>query len=80
MGDPHAMVSTLVPDYWETRLHCCWKDRNSILVTQWGTLERSGGWEKLSSPSTRSRNWIAVKGESGEECVFDGLGAFHVRT
>lgn len=32
------------------------------------------GRRKLSSPSTRLRNWRAVKGEPGEECVLIDVG------
>jgi hypothetical protein len=34
------------------------------------------GRRKLSSPSTRLRNWIAVRGDPGEECVFIDWGLF----
>lgn len=34
------------------------------------------GRRKLSSPSTRLRNWMAVRGEPGDECVFIDCGLF----
>lgn len=34
------------------------------------------GRRKLSSPSMRLRNWIAVRGEPGDECVFIDCGLF----
>jgi hypothetical protein len=37
-------------------------------------LKGEAGRRKLSSPSTRLRNWRAVKGEPGEECVLIDWG------
>jgi len=34
------------------------------------------GRRKLSSPSMRLRNWMAVRGEPGDECVFIDCGLF----
>ena len=39
-------------------------------------LRGVAGRRKLSSPSTRLRNWRAVKGEPGEECVLIDWGLF----
>lgn len=39
-------------------------------------LRGVAGRIKLSSPSTRLRNWSAVKGEPGEECVLIDWGLF----
>ncbi len=39
-------------------------------------LRGVAGRRKLSSPSTRLRNWMAIRGEPGEECVFIDWGLF----
>ncbi len=39
-------------------------------------LRGVAGRRKLSSPSTRLRNWRAIKGEPGEECVLIDWGLF----
>jgi len=44
--------------------------REARLSLRNGELLRGvAGRRKLSSPSTRLRNWMAVRGEPGEECV-----------
>jgi hypothetical protein len=51
--------------------------REARLSLRNGELLRGvAGRRKLSSPSTRLRNWMAVRGEPGEECVSIDRGLF----